>query len=178
MRAVMVSIRPKWVELIAARKKTLEVRKDMPKRVKTPFVCYIYQTRETWACSLLRRIGLEILADRLENAGGMIAGEFVCDAIMLRCEMANMDLAIQHGCIKEKDLVKYSAGKELFGWHISDLKIYKTPKKLSEFKRVCINELRCEGCALFSNNGGTCGNDALYLKRPPQSWCYVEEAET
>lgn len=36
----------------------------------------------------------------------------------------------------------------------------------------------CKSCALFSNNGGTCGNDALYLKRPPQSWCYVEEAET
>ena len=39
--------------------------------------------------------------------------------------------------------IKYT----FYGWHISDLKIYDTPKELSDFG----------------------------LKRPPQSWCYVEE---
>lgn len=27
------------------------------------------------------------------------------------------------------------------------------------------------------NENGTCGNDALKLRRPPQSWCYVIQKE-
>ena len=33
----------------------------------------------------------------------------------------------------------------------------------------------CESCAMYRENDGTCGNESLRLKRPPQSWCYVEE---
>lgn len=28
---------------------------------------------------------------------------------------------------------------------------------------------------MHSENTGRCGNEALYLRRAPQSWCYVEE---
>ena len=44
-KAVMLSIRPKWVEKIANGEKTIEVRKTRPK-LKTPFKCYIYCTAE------------------------------------------------------------------------------------------------------------------------------------
>ena len=43
-KAVMLSIRPKWVEKIASGEKTIEVRKTRPK-LETPFKCYIYCTR-------------------------------------------------------------------------------------------------------------------------------------
>lgn len=43
MRAVLISIKPKWCELIASGKKTVEVRKTKPK-IDTPFKVYIYQT--------------------------------------------------------------------------------------------------------------------------------------
>ena len=43
-QAVLISIRPKWCELIANGKKTVEVRKNSPK-LKTPFKCYIYCTK-------------------------------------------------------------------------------------------------------------------------------------
>lgn len=36
------------------------------------------------------------------------------------------------------------------------------------------NDLYCEACAMYSNNNGICNNGALPLRRPPQSWCYVE----
>ncbi|MDO5845101.1 MAG: ASCH domain-containing protein [Methanocorpusculum sp.] len=71
-KAVMLSIRPKWCELIASGKKTIEVRKTRPK-MDTPFKCYIYQTRGKWIYKLLERLGLY---------QGKVIGEFVCDGIL------------------------------------------------------------------------------------------------
>ena len=46
MKAVLISIQPKWCELIASGKKTVEVRKSRPK-LETPFKVYIYCTQAT-----------------------------------------------------------------------------------------------------------------------------------
>ena len=45
--AVMLSIKPKYCELIASGEKTIEVRKTKPKIEKT-FKCYIYCTKESY----------------------------------------------------------------------------------------------------------------------------------
>ena len=45
MKSVLISIKPKWCELIASGKKTIEVRKTRPK-CDTPFKCYIYCTKD------------------------------------------------------------------------------------------------------------------------------------
>ena len=44
MKAVLISVQPKWVEKIASGKKTIEVRKTAPKG-EVPFKCYIYVTK-------------------------------------------------------------------------------------------------------------------------------------
>ena len=44
MKSVLISIKPKWCELIASGKKTIEVRMTRPKQ-DTPFPCYIYETK-------------------------------------------------------------------------------------------------------------------------------------
>lgn len=44
MKSVLISIKPKWCELIANGKKTIEVRKTKPK-CDTPFRCHIYCTK-------------------------------------------------------------------------------------------------------------------------------------
>lgn len=41
MKSALISIKPKYCELIANGKKTIEVRKTKPK-LETPFKCYIY----------------------------------------------------------------------------------------------------------------------------------------
>ncbi len=41
MKAVMLSIRPKWCDRIATGEKTIEIRKSKPK-LEPPFKCYIY----------------------------------------------------------------------------------------------------------------------------------------
>lgn len=44
MKTVLISIQPKWCELILSGDKTLEIRKNKPKLI-TPFKCYIYCTQ-------------------------------------------------------------------------------------------------------------------------------------
>ncbi|MDE7438942.1 MAG: hypothetical protein K2N23_00270 [Clostridia bacterium] len=83
-----------------------------------------------------------------------------------------------------KQYVGYGWGR-VFGWHISDLKIYDKPKELGEFKYPCrrgyndINNawcyrergLRLTMCKYNDMKNSRC---SAYLTRPPQSWCYVE----
>lgn len=80
----------------------------------------------------------------------------------------------QQACLTREEIVRYLKGVG-YGWHISDLKIYDTPRELGELRRACPNSFYCESCAMYRENDGTCGNESLQIKRPPQSWCYVEE---
>lgn len=43
MKSILLSIKPKYVELIANGEKTIEVRKTAPQEV--PFKAYIYETK-------------------------------------------------------------------------------------------------------------------------------------
>ena len=171
--AVMLSIRPKWCEKIVSGEKTIEVRKTRPK-MDTPFKCYIYETQGWW-----KRNGL-----RAFRLGGRVIGEFTCDRID-RLAPANEPYGIYdidddyvlQTCLENGALWDYGHGTPLYGWHISGLKIYNTPKELSEFRRACPNSWYCESCAMHRENNGTCGNESLQIKRAPQSWCYVEAAK-
>ncbi len=187
MKSVLMSIAPKWCELIANGEKTIDVRKTKPK-IETPFKCYIYCTNVK---NLSLREYVKIHSKTgggVDNWSGKVIGEFVCDGIISHCEMANADIAEQQGKIQREDLFKYANGKELYGWHISDLKIYDVPKELSEFivptKFGCCNEGKCRGCVCFDRGNGFnveddcsapfCTDDYKPLRRPPHSWCYVE----
>lgn len=87
-------------------------------------------------------------------------------------------------CLPYDEILAYGNGKTLYGWHISDLKIYDKPRELSEFASFCmVDEKRCASCEhyLFDSddvNGYRrwCG---VYrrkpLTRPPRSWMFVEE---
>ena len=166
-KAVMLSIRPKWVEKIANGEKTIEVRKTRPK-LDTPFKCYIYCTQGGVALGAWGK-------------HGKVIGEFTCDRID-RLAPANEPYGIYdvdddyvlRTCLENGALWDYGHGTPLYGWHIVDLRIYDQPRELTEFRRSCPNDLYCEACAMYSNNNGICNNGALLLRRPPQSWCYVE----
>lgn len=187
-KAVMISIRPEWCSLIAQGKKTVEVRKTRPE-METPFKCYIYCTLS--GCNEFFRDVLDgdVAAwnrSKMADMKGMVFGEFVCDAIFPicieysdpDCEIAKHEFAFTG--LTDKQIIDYLGnGKEGYGWHISDLMIYDKPKQLSEFYKKCksydkdewdIDNLDCIECKNPCGNGGK-----LYLKRPPQSWCYVEE---
>lgn len=163
-KAVLISIRPKWCEKIANGEKTIEVRKTRPKKLKNPFRCYIYCTQ-----------GRD--ARRLRGSWGKVIGEFTCDGFWIGSPRNTNPIFCMAACMDGFDTEKYAKDKILYGWHISDLLIYDQPRELTAFRRLCPNDLCCEACAMYSNNGGICNNGALPLRRPPQSWCYVEAVE-
>lgn len=191
-KAVMLSIRPKWCEKICSGEKTIEVRKTRPK-LETPFKGYIY-------CTLPKYPHEDFIATDYPKpqfyGGGKVVGEFTCDRIdwithigytgipnlveTRICDAATVRTLPAGGllnaaCVTPEMLNDYLAGGDGYGWHISDLRIYDQPRELTEFRRSCPNDLYCEVCAMYSNNNGICNNGALLLRRPPQSWCYVEE---
>ena len=167
MKSILISMQTKRCEFLLNNEMTVEVKKTNPK-LETPFKCYIYCTKKYY------KKGDGYFQ---EKYCGKVIGEFVCDAIISHCEMANADIAEQQGCIKRENLLEYSNGKELFGWHISDLKIYDRPKELSEFKKAGFMSYNDWLYALYPNTH--CGYEAWARKfnitHPPQSWCYVEE---
>lgn len=174
-KAVMLSIRPKWCEKIASGEKTIEVRKTRPK-LETPFKVHIYCTR-----------GVALGA---WGKHGKVIGEFTCDRID-RLAPANEPYGIYdidddyvlQTCLENGALWDYGHGTPLFGWHISDLKIYDVPKDLNDFwlppELYCEKE-RCGGCPYdqVADVNGEYSFDCEWkrpLTRSPQSWCYVEE---
>lgn len=136
----MISLRPVWCKKIMAGRKTIEVRKTRPE-MDTPFKCYIYK------CGTGKIIG-EFLCDQIINING--AGRIPSDVA-------------RPTCLEPADLHQYLGAATGFGWHISNLKIYDTPRELREFYAVP-NEVEV---ALKAK--------PKPITRPPQSWRYVEE---
>lgn len=146
-RAVLISIHPKWCELIANGKKTVEIRKTAP-HLKTPFKCYIYCTKFNPG-DPDSMINLKGKTSFFMPKGGAVIGEFVCDRIFpIQLTEEGYDYESEKETrLRYEEMSSYLNFRNGYGWHISDLVIYDEPKSLNEFR----------------------------LNRPPQSWCYVEQ---
>ena len=184
-KAVLISIRPKWCELIANGTKTVEVRKTRPK-LETPFKCYIYCTKDKnnhfWTGKRY-----SYADDHSHNAfdkigSGKIIGEFICGRIdeydddtifSFRHEDYARWNDFGRACMHPEDFQNYADGKWLYGWHISDLKIYDKPRELREFKKSNRDCFYAD-LGLAKRDCPDCKNSGCFLERPPQSWCYVK----
>lgn len=201
MKSVLLSIQPKWCELIASGEKTVEIRKTKPK-LKTPFKCYIYCTKpKTTNPHEIIEIHSE---GKIHKANGKVIGEFICDNIKWN---GNSAYVIREECIKAlegscltkdefysymdypplnpyQDLKEAVKKYQFYGWHISDLVIYAKPKELSEFFVYCERcdkrPIACECLYEESNESIGYYSECMCdfkrpIKRPPQSWCYVQK---
>ena len=168
MKSILISIKPKYCELIASGKKTIEVRKSRPK-IETPFKCYIY-------CTYGQKNENYMLGKR-----GKVIGEFVCERIVENFKYLVTPKGLECACLSEQEVCEYLGFNGGYGWHISDLKIYDQPKELSEFYAIAESGSDCCcGCVwhetpLEEMPCRTCTGERKYLYRPPQSWCYVED---
>lgn len=195
MKCVMLSIRPQWCEKIChvmgkdeagkpIYEKRIEVRKTAPK-CEVPFKCYIYCTKakSQWRFSDYEG-AYENSKGEIVYAQQHIIGEFICRGIMQ--PFNSLRLMAKESCLTEEELVAYSNGKPLYGWHISDLKLYDKPRTLSEFKTPPCekNEKACGNCKwlvkINTPDVYECecyAEDGRPLTRPPQSYMFVEEVE-
>lgn len=157
MKAVILSIRPKWCKLICDGKKTIELRKTRPK-LETPFKCYIYCTKDNFNSLFQSKA---FLSHNCQVCNGKVIGEFVCDRIyqystgnVEGIDISDDDMT-KCSCLSKGEIEQYETSAEpkenciycigVYGWHISELVIYDKPKELSDYS----------------------------LKRPPQSWRYI-----
>lgn len=183
MKAVMISIQPKWCEKIASGKKTLEIRKTMP-RAALPFKCYIYCTlgKPKDPNELLEIHGGD---GKIRKANGMVMGEFICDAILPIHVFENGAVqnynhyALRDSCVDYDEIAEYIGNGNLgYAWHISGLEIYDEPKGVAEFYKPdkCPYNAEC-GCTYGYHcfRAGQLKRCGEKIERPPQSWCYVEE---
>ena len=140
-KGVLLSVRPNWCELIASGKKTIEIRRSMPK-LELPFRCFIYCT-SVRSLTLADYVGIHAkTGGRVDDWSGKVIGEFTCNWI----EPIHVysDGGVQNWAYAETDRsgltyeqVASYIGKEKTGyaWHISDLKLYDKSKHLDDFQK-------------------------------------------
>lgn len=207
--AVLLSVRPKWCELIASGKKTVEIRKTRPK-IETPFKCYIYCTKPKMITKYVfkpedypeyMRPEKPVFCKvpdgsspycSVVNGNGKVIGEFVCDVIFtmsITYSDPTSRIALKefpYTCLTDRQIIDYLGnGNQGYGWHISNLVIYDKPKEIRDFcyptEKYCEKEM-CGGCPKDQVMGldGDYAFDCEWkrpIKRPPQSWCYVQDLE-
>ena len=217
MKSVMKSVSPRICKQVANGDCTILVSKTAPKQVPFKAYIYctkgtpdnslligkdgrhvtIGDYRNAFNCDVDGNVDWDIGNEH-------VVGEFVCDNIIewqydhdhkyyvdypddctsyfpyLKCHNEATGL-------KCSELEKYGKGKPLYGWHISELKIYDKPKELSEFSAMCryknndgscqFHKVDCQYQQRDYNQDGSinvveCGRP---ITRAPQSWQYVEE---
>lgn len=136
-----------------------------------------------------------------QSLNGRVIGEFICNEVeefhewelspqgkFAEFEEERLEKFLTAACLSRDEVFRYRENlpyyKPLYGWHITDLKIYDKPKELSEFKTPPCEkpEKACENCKYrvvintpdryevdcFVENGRE-------ITRPPQSYMFVEE---
>ena len=191
MKAILMSIKPKWVAKILNGEKTIEIRKKFPK----DFVgwVYIYCTKggkKDW--HLIEVIDTDTGWEGYEydyyigSKGylkhcleGKVVARFWCDTVEeIECysylpddwdydfetELMGRDELYRKSCLSKGEIACYLLEKNGYAIHITKLEIFDKPEKADCFLR-------------HQPIWKTCNNHyykSYQLTRAPQSWCYVE----
>lgn len=144
---ILASIKPYYYYLIAEGIKKIEVRKSALKNLPQDIAFYMCKDEKSFA-----KIPKE-LQEKYRKLFGKVGMRVVCDKVYeytfshYEAEYRVTHVEQEVMCLNQPELIQYGKGKTLYGWHISDLKIYDKPLSLSE----------------------------LGVNRPPQSYMFVEE---
>ena len=156
---ILASIKPYYYYLIAEEKKKIEVRKTALKNIPQDIAFYMSKDEKSFA-----KIPKEF-QEKYRKHFGKVGIKVICDRIdeykYVYCDHPEIgypvgydcadnwydidDEDLQKACLTEEEFKRYGNGKPLYGWHISDLKIYDKPISLKE----------------------------LVVIKPPQSWRYI-----
>ena len=183
---ILASIKPYYYYLIAEEKKKIEVRKMALKNLPQDIAFYMSKDEKSFA-----KIPKEF-QEKYRKHFGKIGMRVVCDEVeefhewelspqgkFADFERERLENFLTAACLSEEEVVRYRENlpyfKPLYGWHISDLKIYDKPKPIMQFYKPCPIKIKnCPVCELYSTYTGCCMNN---IDRPPQSYMFVEEVE-
>lgn len=112
MKAVLMSMKPKWWEKILSGEKSLEIRKTAPEGgAGEP---------EPWPLLVLVYV----------SGTGEVQGQFWCPGWV---KTDNPSVIAAKSCVPLHDLEEYAGGKSLLGWIVKDPEKYDEPSLLAEF---------------------------------------------
>ena len=195
MKSIITSVSPYLCGKIASGDCNILVKKSTPKEV--PFRAYIYCTKTKNKWSLCDYEGAYQNSEgEIVYAQQHVIGEFICDRVYnidyLPKEYEGnpsqfSEFICNNSCLSFEQIIEYKKGKTIYGWHITDLKLYDKPKKLNEFRKP-LDNVYCsyyrdhceEGCVGFGSTDYVCNdywNWEKGLTCPPRSWQYAEEIE-
>lgn len=190
---ILISIQPRWCQLIGNRWKTMEVRKNIPK-LKPPFKCYIYCTKAYYLADrkFIASNGvsrwIKSYSEDVRGSwpcDGMVIGEFMCTGfkeITTKSPCYVSDDILDESCLTADQIRDYANGANmLYGWVIENVKLYEKPRKISEFKQTKVirgyhkNKLRNIMHIDVDWLHKSKRLEVKYFERAPQSWCYCDE---
>lgn len=172
---ILASIKPYYYYLIAEEKKKIEVRKTALKNLPQDIAFYMSKDEKSFAKipkefqekyrEHFGKVGIRAVVDNMD-----VYAYDCCDGVDIDDDM------LLETMIDREYINIYAKGKALYGWHISDLKIYDKPKELSEFCIPC--KVSCENCKNPLYFECWCEEKGKKIvTRPPQSYMFVEEVE-
>ena len=183
---VLASLKPYYYYLIGEKIKTLEIRKSDLKNLPQDVLFYMSKDEKSFG-----KIPKEF-QEKYRKHFGKIGMRVVCDEVeefhewelspqgkFADFERERLENFLTAACLSEEEVVRYRENlpycKPLYGWHISDLKIYDKPKPIMQFYKPCPIKIKnCPVCELYSTYTGCCMNN---IDRPPQSYMFVEEVQ-
>lgn len=197
MKSVLISIQPYYVFLIIAKamgwsidkEKTIELRTTRPRDKNWNNLVEIYCSKNKKSFNQIPKEYQPLMQSFL----GKVVGKWFCNKIDSYVAHEDnkdyWDLSVKEwedlkrkSCLTIPQILEYSEHSDnLYGWHISNLKIYDKPKELSEFKKEnkCykkgdLDNIGCWERCCFMQEQGWCDGRYSKMKIPPQSWGYVE----
>lgn len=180
MKKILLSLRPQWCEKIFNGSKTIEVRKSRPS-LYMPFKVYVYCTKRKLYLYKNPNNG-ELFLD--SNGGyrggdyedryltGKVIGSFVCDDVITDFRGEHSDDFAKYALLSIDEQKKYGGNKLLYGWHITEPKLFDKPKELRDFKHWKKYDWWDYGYHTNKPDG-----ELQSLTRPPQSWCFCQEVK-
>lgn len=180
MKAVLISIRVEHnVNIFYNHNKRWEGRKTLPSIVKVKN--YIDPT--TTYNKSDDDVKFYVYEPKSGGGCGKVIGEFICD--FAQSFSRGIMKEIVEALVVSKEFARsyFNKGKG-YMIRINEPKRYDQPKELGEFslfeKKDCDYFWCGICCERTQNNVINCNNltcEQKIIKRPPQSWCYVEEVE-
>lgn len=188
MKAILMSIQPKHLVNILNGKKTLEIRKSVPKDFKGWVYLYCTKAKPNLVLSVnmtsneLKYVLTNINGFHTSVNGKVVARFWLDEYEELKLVNTSYDWSqemydedynvtkeqLDNLCISYEELHNYLQGKTGYALHIKQLEIFDEPKSLGEFYRIIDYDLH-EG--LYK--------EPIYktLTKAPQSYMYVEVEE-
>lgn len=155
-------------------------------------ICEQFKSDRARAYSLVEQKYYTAFIDRMSvPCNGKVVAKFTLNKVEVIAKKhyelpyyIDEDRLCKRACLDYKELRRYLGGKDGYAWHIDNLVIFDKPKELSDFIDSDTPTYEQAKSFLEAAFGrpycketykGSCEQLGYALRRPPQSWQYVEE---